>query len=74
MFEGGLVVDLPNIPLASGPVEFNIKLLPGKLIPASSGLAKRSTMQVAHLYVLFVLHTVSSPYIPSLQAAEYPYS
>lgn len=66
MFEGDLTVDLPNIPLASGPVESDMKFLPCKLILASSGPAKSSTMQVVHIHVLLMPHTISSPPHPNL--------
>lgn len=66
MFEGDLTEDLPNIPLVSGPVESDMKFLPWKLIPASSGPAKWSTMQVVHVHVLLMPHTVSSPPHPNL--------
>lgn len=62
---GDLVGDLTKIPISSGPVEFDIKLLPCKPAPAYSGLSSRSTMQVVHIHVLLVFHTPSSPHIPS---------
>lgn len=61
MFEGDLVVDLTNIPLAFGPVEFEIKFLPCKLILATSRVVKWSTMQVAQVLVLTIFLTLSSP-------------
>lgn len=58
---GDLVGDLTKIPLASTPGEFDIKLLPCKPTPASSGLSSSCAIQVAHIYVLLVLHTLPQP-------------
>lgn len=67
---GDVAGDLTKIPLTSGPLDIkcDIKLLPCKPAPASSGLSSSSAMQAAHIHKLLVLH------IPSLQAAEYPSS
>lgn len=48
VFEGNLIVDSPNIPVASGRVEFDIEFLPCNLILATSRLAKQSAIQAGH--------------------------